>query len=102
RRQIKHGQAGIGDGHTASLSTLGGMTSRSAWGYGLTTVARDGTVLDTWFPAPHLGAFPATSDPHIAPAEFEDLEGPDDRRNVDVDFRTVEIDLDAPPASRSI
>ncbi|TAL40842.1 MAG: 2,3,4,5-tetrahydropyridine-2,6-dicarboxylate N-succinyltransferase [Salinibacterium sp.] len=75
------------------------MTSRSAWGYGLTTVARDGTVLDTWFPAPHLGAFPATSDPHIAPAEFEDLEGPDERRNVDVDFRTVEIDLDARPAS---
>jgi 2,3,4,5-tetrahydropyridine-2-carboxylate N-succinyltransferase len=75
------------------------MTSRSAWGYGLTTVARDGTVLDTWFPTPHLGAFPATSDPHIAPAEFEDLEGPDERRNVDVNFRTVEIDLDAPPAS---
>ena len=75
------------------------MTSRTAWGYGLATVAGDGTVLDTWFPRPVLGALPEGTDPHIAPAEFEDLEGADERRNVTIDFRTVEIDLDAPPAS---
>ncbi len=75
------------------------MTSRAAWGYGLATVAGDGTVLDTWFPRPTLGALPGGTDPHIAPAEFEDLEGADERRNVTLDFRTVEIDLDAPPAS---
>ncbi|MBC7589935.1 MAG: 2,3,4,5-tetrahydropyridine-2,6-dicarboxylate N-succinyltransferase [Salinibacterium sp.] len=75
------------------------MTSRAAWGYGLATVAGDGTVLDTWFPRPALGALPEKTDPHIAPAEFEDLEGADDRRNVTIDFRTIEIDLDAPPAS---
>ena len=75
------------------------MTSRAAWGYGLATVAGDGTVLDTWFPRPALGALPKKTDPHIAPAEFEDLEGADDRRNVTIDFRTIEIDLDAPPAS---
>ena len=77
------------------------MTSRAAWGYGLATVAGDGTVLDTWFPQPALGAVPGGTDPHIAPAEFEDLEGADARRNVTIDFRTVEIDLDAPPASTS-
>lgn len=75
------------------------MTSRSAWGYGLATVARSGTILDTWFPRPSLGALPEGTDPYIAPAEFEDLVGSDERRNVDIDFRTVEIDLDAAPAS---
>ena len=75
------------------------MTSRTAWGYGLATVAGDGTVLDTWFPRPVLGALPEGTDPYIAPAEFEDLEGADERRNVTIDFRTVEIDLDAAPAS---
>lgn len=75
------------------------MTSRAAWGYGLATVAGDGTVLDTWFPAPHVGERPASADPHIAPADFEDLEGADERRNVTLRFVTVEIDLDAPPAS---
>jgi 2,3,4,5-tetrahydropyridine-2-carboxylate N-succinyltransferase len=75
------------------------MTSRPAWGYGLATVAGNGTVLDTWFPKPHLGALPEGTDPHIAPAEFEELVGSDMRRNVQLDFVTVEIDLDAPPAS---
>lgn len=85
------------------------MTSRTAWGYGLATVAgpgaSSGIVLDTWYPHPHLGALPAGTDPYIAPAEFERLvssdDRRDDRRNVVVDFRTVEIDLDAPPASTS-
>jgi 2,3,4,5-tetrahydropyridine-2-carboxylate N-succinyltransferase len=75
------------------------MTSRAAWGYGLATIAGNGTVLDTWFPKPHLGPLPEGTDPHIAPAEFEDLVGSDDRRNVQLDFVTIEIDLDAPPAS---
>jgi 2,3,4,5-tetrahydropyridine-2-carboxylate N-succinyltransferase len=75
------------------------MTSRAAWGYGLSTIAAQGTVLDTWFPEPHLGPLPAGTERYIAPAEFEDLIGTDARRNVRVDFVTVEIDLDAAPAS---
>ncbi|GAB3607173.1 2,3,4,5-tetrahydropyridine-2,6-dicarboxylate N-succinyltransferase [Conyzicola nivalis] len=75
------------------------MTSRAAWGYGLATIAADSTVLDTWFPTPVLGEFPAGVDPYIAPAELEPLLGPDERRNVHVDFQTVQIDLDAAPAS---
>lgn len=75
------------------------MTERAAWGYGLATIAGDGTVLDTWFPAPSLGSLPAGRDPHIAPAELEALVGSDSRRNVAIDFVTVEIDLDAAPAS---
>jgi 2,3,4,5-tetrahydropyridine-2-carboxylate N-succinyltransferase len=75
------------------------MTSRTAWGYGLATVAGNGTVLDTWFPHPSLGSMPAGTDPHIAPAEFESLEGADARRNVRLDFVTIDIDLDSAPAS---
>ena len=29
--------------------------TRTAYGYGLATIAADGTVLDTWYPAPALG-----------------------------------------------
>ncbi|MCU1507952.1 MAG: 2,3,4,5-tetrahydropyridine-2,6-carboxylate N-succinyltransferase [Glaciihabitans sp.] len=75
------------------------MTSRAAWGYGLATIAGDGTVLDTWYPSPSLGELPPGRDRYIAPAEFEDLAVADPRRNVRVDFVTVDIDLDAAPAS---
>jgi len=75
------------------------MTSRTAWGYGLATVSGNGTVLDTWFPSPQLGSFPSTKDRHIAPADLADFVTVDARRNVRVDFVTVEIDLDAAPAS---
>ncbi len=75
------------------------MTERAAWGYGLATISNDGTLLDTWFPSPALGAVPPGRDRHIAPAALEALLGGDDRRNARVDFITVEIDLDAAPAS---
>ncbi|MEO6943456.1 MAG: 2,3,4,5-tetrahydropyridine-2,6-dicarboxylate N-succinyltransferase [Lacisediminihabitans sp.] len=75
------------------------MTERAAWGYGLATIADDGTVLDTWFPSPALGTLPAGRDPHIAPAELEALTGPDERRAARADVVTVTIDLDAAPAS---
>ncbi|WP_403020515.1 2,3,4,5-tetrahydropyridine-2,6-dicarboxylate N-succinyltransferase [Salinibacterium sp. GXW1014] len=74
------------------------MTS-PAWGYGLATISADGTVLDTWFPTPELGTRPAHVDPHIAPSEFEELTRTDERRNVRLEFMTVEIDLDEAPAS---
>ncbi|MFF9563019.1 2,3,4,5-tetrahydropyridine-2,6-dicarboxylate N-succinyltransferase [Leifsonia sp. NPDC014704] len=78
---------------------LGSADVRSAWGYGLATVSADGTVLDTWFPEPQLGRLPAGRDRWIAPAELEELAGDDPRRAVRVDIVTVEIELDAPPAS---
>ncbi|QEE61879.1 2,3,4,5-tetrahydropyridine-2,6-dicarboxylate N-succinyltransferase [Salinibacterium sp. dk2585] len=74
------------------------MTS-PAWGYGLATISADGTVLDTWFPTPELGIRPAHVDPHIAPTEFEELARADERRNVRLEFVTVEIDLDEAPTS---
>ena len=75
------------------------MDSRAAWGYGLSTISADGTVLDTWFPSPQLGPVPDGTDPYIAPAELEDYIVTDERRAVRVDFVTVQINLDEPPAS---
>ena len=72
-----------------------------AWGYGLATVASDGTVLDTWFPSPALGALPTGRDRWIVPAELCEAAGDDARRAVRLEAITVEITLDAAPASIS-
>lgn len=71
----------------------------SAWGHGLATVAGDGTVLDTWFPAPALGEAPEAPGSRPVPAELAAFAGQDDRRDVRVDFVTIAIDTDAAPAS---
>ncbi|HEY8319884.1 MAG TPA: 2,3,4,5-tetrahydropyridine-2,6-dicarboxylate N-succinyltransferase [Amnibacterium sp.] len=69
--------------------------SRSAWGHGLATSAADGTVLDTWFPAPELG----DRDPGEAPVDLLRLAGEDEGLRVRRAPVTVRIDLDAPPAT---
>ncbi|ALS57881.1 2,3,4,5-tetrahydropyridine-2,6-dicarboxylate N-succinyltransferase [Rathayibacter toxicus] len=71
----------------------------SAWGYGLATIASDGTVLDTWFPEPQLGTIPVGRDPWIVPAAFEELAGDDPRRDVRIDVVTLQIDTALAPAS---
>jgi 2,3,4,5-tetrahydropyridine-2-carboxylate N-succinyltransferase len=72
------------------------QTNTHAWGYGLATIAGDGTVLDTWYPAPQLGQIPAGRDKWIVPAEIEDLVGADKRRNVTLEAVTIEINLTEP------
>ncbi|MCR6711654.1 MAG: 2,3,4,5-tetrahydropyridine-2,6-dicarboxylate N-succinyltransferase [Demequina sp.] len=70
--------------------------TRTAHGYGLATIAADGTVLDTWYPAPALGEPEAG---HEAP---EWLKGHVDAvRGVSVEVVFTEVDLDAPPATAS-
>jgi len=70
---------------------------RVVWGAGLATVSSDGTVLDTWFPAPALGSAPQRLDT----GSLDDAAGPDERRGVEVKVVVVEIDLDAEPAGTS-
>ncbi|WP_159806297.1 2,3,4,5-tetrahydropyridine-2,6-dicarboxylate N-succinyltransferase [Cellulomonas citrea] len=72
------------------------MPDRSAWGHGLATVADDGTVLDTWYPAPALGEPPADAAPSAQLAAAAARR--DDARGVDVRLVTTVIDLDTPPA----
>jgi 2,3,4,5-tetrahydropyridine-2-carboxylate N-succinyltransferase len=72
-------------------------TPTTAWGFGITTLAGDGSVLDVWFPEPALGEPPAGAH---APAELVDLEGKDDARDVRREVRLVAIgDLQAAPAT---
>ena len=55
----------------------------AAWGYGIATITTDtNTVLDTWFPKPHLGEPPANFDPHLIPTDLAALEGSDDSRGI--------------------
>ncbi|TMS54239.1 2,3,4,5-tetrahydropyridine-2,6-dicarboxylate N-succinyltransferase [Mycobacterium sp. DBP42] len=77
------------------------MTAAS--GVGLATITADGTVLDTWFPAPELsasgdaGTVKLTGDD--VPAEFAGLTGPDADRGVEVvAVRTTIADLADKPA----
>jgi 2,3,4,5-tetrahydropyridine-2-carboxylate N-succinyltransferase len=68
----------------------------AAWGHGLATVASDGTVLDTWYPEPHLGGAPDGF-----PADLAAETGADDLRDVRIEPVTLSIDPDAAPASTS-
>ena len=64
----------------------------SAYGTGLATIAADGTVLDTWYPAPTLDS-PAAEKP-----DFAELVGEDKARGVTlVQVETVIEDLSAAP-----
>ncbi len=77
---------------TAALVRLRAMT-RTAWAHGLATIAGD-AVLDTWYPAPRLGARPADDE---VPAELAAAAGDDPARGVRTEVVTVEIDLDVAP-----
>lgn len=70
--------------------------ARLASATGLATVAADGTVLDTWFPAPVLG-----DDAAPLAAEHLALAGADERRAVTVEAVDLTIDLDAAPTGTS-
>ncbi|MEQ4716210.1 2,3,4,5-tetrahydropyridine-2,6-dicarboxylate N-succinyltransferase [Nonomuraea sp. B19D2] len=62
-------------------------TSTGAFGVGLATIAADGTVLDTWFPAPELGDAPSTGTERLSAGEageLAELTGPDAARGVEV------------------
>ena len=80
-----------------TFSTSDASPSRPASGLGLATVAADGTVLDTWYPRPALGALEAD------PVFRDELEAAaaalaDGIRGVQGAVVETEIDLDAAPA----
>jgi 2,3,4,5-tetrahydropyridine-2-carboxylate N-succinyltransferase len=72
--------------------------TRTAWAYGLSTTTEAGTVLDTWYPEPHLGEGPDTTTLLDVPPVLASLEGADPDRNVRTSVLRTSIDLDAAPA----
>lgn len=76
------------------------MTAAS--GFGLATIAADGTVLDTWFPAPELTGDGTSQTTRLSVAELTDnladLTGPDTDRDVEVvAVRTTIASLEEKP-----
>ncbi|MCW2523812.1 MAG: 2,3,4,5-tetrahydropyridine-2,6-dicarboxylate N-succinyltransferase [Frankiales bacterium] len=69
--------------------------SRTAHGYGLASIAADGSVLDVYYPAPELGE-PGSATVDLT--ELEALVAHDDARSVHTEVVHPIIDLDAPPA----
>ncbi|WP_275006090.1 2,3,4,5-tetrahydropyridine-2,6-dicarboxylate N-succinyltransferase [Promicromonospora iranensis] len=70
----------------------------TAWGFGLATIADDGTTLDTWYPAPALGEAPADAAP---PEALTGLAGADEARRVRLEVVSTQIDLADPPKDAS-
>ena len=74
----------------------------SAAGFGLATITADGTVLDTWFPDPDLGAYSPSGTTLLSADDIAGdlgaLAGPDPDRGVEVvAIRTVVADLSDKP-----
>ena len=66
------------------------MTAQTIWGFGLATIAEDGTVLDAWFPAVASGS-PVGANSLAAST--------DELRGVRLEPVSLEVDLAAAPAS---
>ncbi|MDX6235584.1 MAG: 2,3,4,5-tetrahydropyridine-2,6-dicarboxylate N-succinyltransferase [Kribbellaceae bacterium] len=71
------------------------IAATRAWGFGLATVTKSGTVLDVWYPAPELGEAPAEAK---APAALIAAEGNDELRQVRRTVVKAQITLDQAPA----
>ncbi|MBC6451556.1 2,3,4,5-tetrahydropyridine-2,6-dicarboxylate N-succinyltransferase [Actinokineospora xionganensis] len=89
------------------MSSAEAAETKGAHGFGLATVTTDGTVLDTWFPHPKLGATQPAGTRRLTAEEAAEelgagvtaLLGPDAARGVEVvAVSTVIDDLERPPA----
>jgi 2,3,4,5-tetrahydropyridine-2-carboxylate N-succinyltransferase len=70
--------------------------TRGAHAWGVATVTQDGSLLDAWYPHPHLGSLPERG--HHEPEELTALSGADPVRQVrTIVVRTVIDDFDEPP-----
>ena len=65
----------------------------AAYGYGISTIAKDGSTLDTYFHQLGLGAAEASRD------DLASLEGADNEREITRKLVKTEIELDKPPTS---
>src|SRR5690348_11318962 len=90
-------QSAAASGPPGSLEHMSDSPTQ-AWGFGLATVAADGTTLDTWYPAPALGEAPADAS---APACLTALAGKDEARQVHTEVVLRAIELATAPADAS-
>ena len=86
---------------SASTVASSVQTPTRAWAAGLATLTNEGKVLDSWFPAPQLGALPDVATQQQALAQLAHHEYTDTRRGVRQESIIVESKLDAPVESVS-
>ena len=67
--------------------------ANSAYGYGISTIAKDGSILDTYFHQLGLGSAEESR------VDLTSLEGADNEREITRALVKTEIELDKPPAS---
>jgi 2,3,4,5-tetrahydropyridine-2-carboxylate N-succinyltransferase len=79
---------------SSAHSPIAGSHPRSAFGFGLSSIAADGSVLDVYYPSPALGQPVDTAE---AAAELLALRADDDARGVRTEVLLTVIDLDAAP-----
>jgi 2,3,4,5-tetrahydropyridine-2-carboxylate N-succinyltransferase len=70
-----------------------------AWGFGLATIAADGSMLDVWYPEPALGPAPKTDAQWFAPKRLDALAQPDQLLAVRKQVIRTEIELSLPVSS---
>lgn len=80
------------------MSSETAPTDHLASGHGLATVTAEGTVLDTWFPAPALGPLAENDDAALL-ASLREAEGSDAERGVHSTVVSVEADLESEATS---
>jgi 2,3,4,5-tetrahydropyridine-2-carboxylate N-succinyltransferase len=78
---------------------VSGFLTGGAWGHGLATLARDGSVLDVWYPSPALGDAPKSDLQWFPPGQLEQAEKSDQLREVTTEVIREEIELSLPVTS---
>jgi 2,3,4,5-tetrahydropyridine-2-carboxylate N-succinyltransferase len=86
-------KAAIAKKATCILGGVSAEISNQAWGHGLATIARDGSVLDVFYPSPALGPAPKSDLQWFPPKELDERAGFDEIRNVKTEVVRTEIDL---------
>ena len=79
-------------------STTPHSTAAHAWGIGLSTLASDGSVLDTWYPDPQLGEAAAAPQDHPLHAQLSSAARADEVRGTTQEVVVRAIELAAAPA----
>jgi 2,3,4,5-tetrahydropyridine-2,6-dicarboxylate N-succinyltransferase len=75
------------------------LITGAAWGFGLATVAADGSMLDVWYPEPALGPAPKSDAQWFAPKRLDALAKPDQLLGVRKQVIRTEIELSLPVSS---
>jgi 2,3,4,5-tetrahydropyridine-2,6-dicarboxylate N-succinyltransferase len=91
--------AAIAKKATCILGGVSAENSNQAWGHGLASIAKDGSVLDVYYPDPQIGPAPKSDLQWFPPKELDEKAGFDEVRGVKTEVVRTEIDLESEVSS---